>query len=184
MRLQNPEIKWKSSPIAPRSSDSIPSQLNNVGDGIEGKKTPEQSLPPPSVSLARPGPTPIPGEGGRARERACRADLLRGGVVVPGDRKTRKKLLPLWPGPPPRPPLRPQGAQQTGWRWGLGGRGHSAGTAQVQPGRLGEGALLREGPLKPAGIPGQGGRKTPRESRREYSFLESLFGVIFPPRRG
>ena len=110
MHLQNPEIKWKSSPVAPRSSASIPSQLNNVGDGTEGKKTPEQSLPPPSISLARPCPTPIPGEGGRAPEKACRAGLLRGGVVVPGDRKTRKKLLPLWPGPPPRsPPQAPRG---------------------------------------------------------------------------
>lgn len=78
-------------------------------------------------------------------------------MVVPGGRKRRKKLFPLWPThrppPYPGPHLRPQGPSKQD---GGGGRvdGVTAqALAQVQPGRLGEGTLLREGPLKPGGKP-------------------------------
>lgn len=147
MHLQNPEIKWKSSPIAPRSSDSIPSQLNNVGDGIKGKKTPEQSLPPPSVSLARPGPTPIPGEGGRARERLSGRPPARG---CGGPRRQEDKeeaASPLARPPTPAPPQAPRGP---------------ANRMEVGAGRTGSQRRHCPGSAWPAGGGGFAPRRTPK----------------------
>lgn len=53
-----------------------------------------------------------------------------------------------------------------------------------QPGQLGERALPQEGPRKPGVSPGPEGKKTPRESCREYFLPESLFGVIFSNIKG
>lgn len=131
MYLRKPRNLMEIQPYRSAFRTQVTSQLNDVGDGTEKKKT--RAIAPPTLSLlARPCPTPIPGKGGGDRERACRAGLLRGGVVVPGGRKRRKKLFPLWPTHRPpllRAPSQAPGAQQTGWRWGQGGRGHSAGTS-------------------------------------------------------
>lgn len=127
MHLQNPKIKWNSSPMAPHFSASITSQLNNVGDRV-GKEKKTRTIASPTF-VVRPGPAPPPflGRGqslGESQERRPQA----GGVVVPGGRKRRKKLLPLRPTPPhtPRSPPQAPGTQQTGWRWGQGGQGQSS----------------------------------------------------------
>lgn len=139
--LQNPEINWKSRPIAPRFSAPITSQLNNVENGVRGgEKRPEQSFPP-LTSLGPALPHPHSWGGGRAWERVTSAGLKRGGVVVPGGRKRRKKLLPFWPTPLIPAPTLGRGAQQTGWRWGQGGQGQSASTGPGSAWRAGGGGF-------------------------------------------
>lgn len=104
--------------------------------------------------------------------------------MVPGGRKRRKKLLPLQPtSPHPGPHLRPQGPSKQDGGGGREGRARAQAVALDQPGQLGDGALPQEGPRKPGVSPGPRGKKTPRESCREF-FPESLFGVIFSNIKG
>lgn len=122
------------------------------------KKRPEQSLPPhPQSAWPGPAPPPFLGRGAEIGSEPLAQAFCEGGVVVPGGRKRRKKLFPLWPTHRlpsyPGPHLSPQGPSKQD---GGGGRVDGVTTqalAQVQPGRLGEGTLLREGPLKPGGKP-------------------------------
>lgn len=152
MHLQNPEIKWKPNPRLHTHRPQRPASYITLGDGVEGKKGQNNRSPHPR-QFGRALPHPHSWGGGKAWERATGAGLKRGGVVVPGGRKRRKKLLPLWPTPAPLPPPRAPGAQQTGWRWGQGGQGQTQALALAQPGRLGEGALPQDAPPKPGGKP-------------------------------
>lgn len=69
------------------------------------------------------------------------------------------------------------GALQTGWRWGQGEQGQSAGTGPCSAWSwLGEGAFLEEAPSLE--ISSEQGEENPREGNHGYSLLESLFGVI------
>lgn len=184
MHLENPAIKWKPSPTAPRSPASITSQLQNVGDGT-GRWGETRTIAPRPSHVGPALPHPHSWGGGQGRERASGAGLWRGGVVVPGGRKRRKKLLPLWPTPHPGPHLRPQGPSKQDGGGGREDGVRAQALGQVRPGRLGGGRLCSEkDPRKPGGSPGPGGRRTPRVRCHEYFLLESLFGVIFPPRRG
>lgn len=73
--------------------------------------------------------------------------------MVPGGRKRRKKLLPLWPTPHPCPHLGPLGPSKQDGGGGREDRVREQALAQVHPGRLGEGALPQDGPPKPGGKP-------------------------------
>lgn len=96
-------------PQAPHFSASKTIQLYNVGDGGEWKKGQNNRSPHPCW-FGRALPHPHSWGGGKAWERATGASLERGGVVVPGGRKRRKKLLPLWSTPPtPAPTSGPRG---------------------------------------------------------------------------
>lgn len=176
MHLQNPEIKWKPSPKLHTLPPQNPASYITWGDGVEEKKA-RTIAPPTLVNLALPRPTPIPGEGGKAGEKATGAGLKRGGVVVPGDRKRRKKLLPLCP-PPPTAPSGPRGPAN---RMDVGA-GKTGSERRHQP-RFSLASWERRpcpktDPLSLGKALEQGGRKPRSESYREYFLLESLFGVI------
>lgn len=107
MHLGNPEIKWKSSPIAPCFWASTASQLNNVGDGVEEKK--EQSLPPPSSVWPGPAPPPFLGRGaGLGREPLAEASS-EGVWWSPEAGREGRSCFPFRHPPHPGPHLRPQG---------------------------------------------------------------------------
>lgn len=104
---------------------NYPPAKSRGGWGRGGKKKEHRYPHPRQFGPALPHPHSW--GGGRAGERATGAGPPRGGVVVPGGRKRRKgSCFPFRP-PPPRPPPQAPGAQQTGWRWGQGRQGQSAG---------------------------------------------------------
>ena len=77
MHLENPAIKWKPSPTAPRSPASITSQLQNVGDGTGGGGD-QNNRPPPQSCWAGPAPPPFLGRGAGSGESLRGRHLARG----------------------------------------------------------------------------------------------------------
>lgn len=119
MHLRNPEIEWKSSPTAPRFSATITSQLNTVGDRVEGKKREKKTrtVASPHVRhLARPCPTPIPGEGAELGREPLAQASSEGVWWSP---ETGREGRSSFPYGPPHPHLRPQGPSKQD---GSGGR--------------------------------------------------------------
>lgn len=155
MNLHNSATKWKANPRAPGSSASTAGQGAHAGEEADAPQNKDQS-PHCSRGLAPPCPTPIPGEGAELRSPSHWRSRVRGGVVVPGGRKRRKKPLPLGP-PHPRGP---------------------ANRMEAGAGRRGEGTLLPGGPRSRRKKPGQQTGK-PRRARGGHFLVESLFGVIF-----
>lgn len=125
--LQNPEIKWQPNPKLHTFQPQRPSSYIMWGMGESGKKA-RTIAPPTLVGLTGPCPTPIPGEGAKlGREPLAQASSEGVWWSLEAGREGRS-CFPFGPRPPPLPPPRVPGAQQTGWRWGQGGLGQSAGT--------------------------------------------------------
>lgn len=127
-------------------------------------------------------PCPTPNSWGRRRaweERHIAGLPLRGKGVWWSPEEANGKEEDTSPfGIHPRwSPPQTLGALQTGWRWGQGEQGQSAGTGPCSAWSwLGEGAFLEEAPSLE--ISSEQGEENPREGNHGYSLLESLFGVI------
>lgn len=154
MHLENPAIKWKPSPTAPRSPASITSQLQNVGDGTGGGE-PEQS-PPAPVMLGRPCPTPIPGEGGRVGREPPGQASGEGVWWSPEAGREGRSCFPFGPPPTPAPTSGPRGlANRMEVGAGRTGSEHRHWARFGQAGWGGGGFALRRTPVSLGEAPGR-----------------------------
>lgn len=123
--------------------------------------------------LARPCPTPIPGEGAELGLGPLDQASSEGVWWSPEAGREGRNCFPFGP---PHPHLRSQGPSKQDGGGGREDRVRAQALALDQPDQLGDGALLQEGPHKPWVSHGQRGRKIPRKSCREYFSWKVCFG--------